>query len=69
MPVWRYRRPVDDALRLRSRLRHFPAPDFVDTGKFPATDAFMAAMRLIISAAIGLSEVNTGLTSVFSIDV
>ena len=37
-----YGKPVDNALRLRSRPEAFPAPYFVDTGKFPATDAFMA---------------------------
>lgn len=38
----RYGKPVDNALRLRSRPEAFPAPYFVDTGKFPATSTFMA---------------------------
>src|SRR5262249_15771026 len=38
----RYGKPVDNALRLRSRPESFTAPYFVDTGKFPATDVFMA---------------------------
>ena len=37
----RYGKPVDNALRLRSRPEAFPAPYFVDTGKFPATATFM----------------------------
>lgn len=37
-----YGKPVDNALRLRSRPEAFPAPYFIDTGKFPATSAFMA---------------------------
>jgi phosphate-selective porin OprO and OprP len=38
----RYGKPVDNALRLRSRPESFTAPYFVDTGTFPATDVFMA---------------------------
>jgi phosphate-selective porin OprO/OprP len=37
----RYGKPTDNALRLRSRPEAFPAPFFVDTGKFPATSTFM----------------------------
>jgi phosphate-selective porin OprO/OprP len=37
-----YGKPVDNALRLRSRPEAFSAPYFIDTGKFPATSAFMA---------------------------
>jgi len=37
----RYGKPVDNALRLRSRPEAFLAPYFVDTGKFPATSTFM----------------------------
>jgi phosphate-selective porin OprO/OprP len=37
----RYGKPTENALRLRSRPEAFPAPFFVDTGKFPATSTFM----------------------------
>lgn len=37
----RYGKPVDNALRLRSRPEDFLAPYFLDTGKFPATSTFM----------------------------
>lgn len=37
----RYGKPVNNALQLRSRPESFPAPYFVDTGKFPATATFM----------------------------
>jgi phosphate-selective porin OprO and OprP len=37
----RYGTPKDDMLQLRSRPEAFPAPYFVDTGKFPATSTFM----------------------------
>lgn len=38
----RFGKPVEDALRLRSRPEAFTAPYFIDTGKFPATSTFMA---------------------------
>jgi len=38
---FRYGKPVENALRLRSRPEAFLAPYFVDTGKFPATSTFM----------------------------
>jgi len=37
----RYGKPVDNALRLRSRPEAFLAPYFLDTGKFAATSTFM----------------------------
>lgn len=37
----RYGKPVNNALRLRSRPEDFLAPYFLDTGKFPATSTFM----------------------------
>jgi phosphate-selective porin OprO/OprP len=38
----RYGKPAEDKLQLRSRPEAFPAPYFVDTGKFAATATFMA---------------------------
>lgn len=38
----RYGIPKNDTLQLRSRPEAFPAPYFLDTGKFPATSTFMA---------------------------
>lgn len=38
----RYGKPVNNQLQLRSRPEAYPAPYFVDTGKFPATSTFMA---------------------------
>jgi phosphate-selective porin OprO/OprP len=40
---FRYGRPDDGALQLRSRPEAFPAAFFVDTGKFPATGTTMIA--------------------------
>jgi len=37
-----YGKPVDGQLQLRSRPEVFPAPYFLDTGKFAASSAFMA---------------------------
>jgi phosphate-selective porin OprO/OprP len=39
---FRWGKPVDDKLRLRSRPEAFPAPYFVDTGSFPSDSTRMA---------------------------
>src|SRR5262249_11559959 len=39
---FRWGRPEDNKLRLRSRPEAFPAPYFIDTGSFPADATFMA---------------------------
>ena len=41
-----YGKPVDNQFRLRSRPENFLAPYFVDTGKFPASAAFMAGPEI-----------------------
>ena len=41
-----YGKPVDNQFQLRSRPEAFPAPYFVDTGKFPATSAFMTGPEI-----------------------
>ena len=42
----RYGKVDDGQLQLRSRPEAFPAPYFVDTGKFPARDSRMAALEV-----------------------
>jgi phosphate-selective porin OprO and OprP len=39
----RYGKPKDGRLQLRSRPEAFPAPYFVDTGRFPAENSYMTA--------------------------
>jgi phosphate-selective porin OprO and OprP len=41
-----YGKPVDNQFQLRSRPETFPAPFFVDTGKFPANSAFMTGPEI-----------------------
>ena len=41
-----YGKPVDNQFQLRSRPEAFPAPFFVDTGKFLATSAFMTGPEI-----------------------
>jgi phosphate-selective porin OprO/OprP len=43
---FRYGKPVNNKLQLRSRPEAFPAPYFVDTGKFDARATFMAGPEL-----------------------
>ena len=43
---FRYGKPVDDKLRLRSRPEAFPAPYFVDTGSFPADSTKMVGYEI-----------------------
>jgi phosphate-selective porin OprO/OprP len=42
----RYGKPKDEMLQLRSRPEAFPAPYFVDTGKFPAENTKMTAVEV-----------------------
>jgi len=57
---FRFGKPVNDKLRLRSRPEAFPAPYFVDTGSFPAVSTRMVGYEAYYRQSAGFSEVNIG---------
>lgn len=65
----RYGEPEDGLLQLRSRPEAFPAPYFVDTGRFAANDTLMAGLEayyrsgpILIGSEYFLQQVNSSQT-------
>ena len=57
---FRWGRPEDNKIRLRSRPEAFPAPYFIDTGSFPSDATYMPALKSTTTKTDGSSVASTG---------